>query len=222
MRSYFQAVLWDLDGVIVNSDALHYESWLAVLPRYGLTISPEMNRRTIGMNNVKILRIICGDEVSQETIHKIGNAKEAHFRKLVIKGLQPMAGVEDWLKRFDAWDFKQAIASSAPLENIKTILSTLDLTEFFQVIISGQDLPAKPDPAIYLEAAGRVDVEPRRCIVIEDALVGVEGALKAGMYVVGVTTTFTAAELNQADRVVETLDRLEPIDFNQLESRARG
>lgn len=216
LRTYFHAVFWDLDGVIVDTDAVHYQSWLAVLPRYGLTMSPEMSRRTIGMNNAKILRMLHGGEVSQATLREIGNAKEAHFRELVTQGLQPMVGVQDWLKQFEAWGFMQAIASSAPMANIMTILNSLDLAKFFKEIISGQDLPAKPDPAIYLEAARRIGVEPMRCIVIEDALVGVEGALAAGMRVIAVTTTFTTAELSRADFVVAGLESLEPKHLSTL------
>jgi beta-phosphoglucomutase len=214
-----QAVLWDLDGVIVDTDAAHYESWQSILPKYGLSMSPELHKKTFGMNNTQILSLLRGRAVSKDYVLEVGGAKEAYFRALVAQDLQPMAGVEEWLGRFREWGLKQAIASSAPMANIETILATLGYTLLFQSIISGHDLPAKPDPAIYLAAAKSVGVDPAYCVVIEDALVGIEGALNAGMRVIGVATTFPVAALEQADIVLSSIEELTSDQFASLRPR---
>jgi beta-phosphoglucomutase len=212
-----EAVLWDLDGVIVDTDIHHYQSWISVLPRYGLTLSPELHKQTFGMNNAQILRLISSDGLTAKEMLAIGMAKEAHFRVLVAHGLQPMAGVENWLGCFENWGLRQAIASSAPMDNIMAILNTLQLIDYFQAIVSGHDLLAKPDPAVYREAAARIDVAAQHCLVIEDALVGVAGAQAAGMRVIAVATTFSAAELEHADIVLDSLDQLDPAQLGRLE-----
>jgi beta-phosphoglucomutase len=211
-----QAVLWDLDGVIVDTDALHYESWQAILPKYDLFMSLELHQKTFGMNNTQILSLLRGQVVSRDYVLEVGGAKEAYFRELVAQDLHPMAGVEEWLGRFKEWGLKQAIASSAPIANIETILATLEYTPLFQSIISGHDLPAKPDPTVYLTAANSVGVDPVYCVVIEDALVGIEGALNAGMRVIGVATTFPVAALEQADLVLSSMEELTSSQFASL------
>jgi beta-phosphoglucomutase len=211
-----QAVLWDLDGVIVDTDAMHYKSWQAILPKYDLYMSPEMHQKTFGMNNAQILSLLRGEAVSRDYVLEVGGAKEAYFRELVDEDLQPMAGVEEWLVQFSEWGLKQAIASSAPMANIEAILTKLGYAPFFQSINSGHDLPAKPDPAIYLAAATSVGVDPTQCVVIEDALVGIEGALNAGMRVIGVATTFPVAALHKADIVLSSMEELTSEQFDRL------
>lgn len=114
-------------------------------------------------------------------------------------------GAVELLEKLYSVKVRQAIASSAPEENIHVVVEELKIGGYFQALVSGQDLPAKPSPAVYLEAARQIELGPEACVVVEDAVVGVRGAKKAGMRAVGVTTTHAAEALRDADLVVVSL-----------------
>lgn len=212
-------VLWDMDGVIADTNDLHFESWRRVLPDYDLQMTEYDHKKTFGMNNRKILAILMGEEPGPELLREISDRKEQAFREIAREKVEPMAGVLDWLERFSAWGYRQAIASSAPEENIDALVESMDLGRYFKARVSGFALPAKPDPAVYLEAAAEIDVPADRCIVIEDAVVGIEGARNAGMTAIGVTTTHEAEVLAEADIVVE---RLADLDEKSVRSLLAG
>jgi HAD superfamily hydrolase (TIGR01509 family) len=129
-------------------------------------------------------------------------------------GIAPEPGVATWLDRLQKHAWKQAIASAAPRANIDAVLETLSATHVFQGIVSAEDVHrGKPDPEVYVLAASRVDVPAERCIVVEDASAGIEGARRAGMRSVGVS--HKGKDLH-ADVVVESLEQLEPDAFERL------
>jgi beta-phosphoglucomutase len=146
---------------------------------------------------------------------RIGKAKESLYRELVRKqGISPLPGVADWLRRLHDQGWLQAVASAAPRENIDAILEALSATHVFQAIISAEDVHrGKPDPEVYLTAALRLGVPPERCIVVEDAVAGVEGARRAGMKSIGVSRN---RHQLSADVVVRTLDLLNSDAFDVL------
>lgn len=209
-------VLWDMDGVIADTDELHFKSWRSVLPDYGIEMTEEDHKNTFGMNNKKIITILMGHEPQPELLREISDRKEAAFRDLARERVEPMEGVLEWLNRFRSWGCRQAIASSAPQENIETLVESMQLGKYFKAQVSGSSLPGKPDPAIYLTAAERINVPAENCIVIEDAIVGVEGAKNAGMAAIGVTNTHDSQALKDADIVVESLDDLDEGELQVL------
>jgi len=198
-------VLWDLDGVLIESSQQHLESWKNVLPRFGMTMSRELHEQTFGMNNKEILTIMLGEPPEADLLRRVSWEKESAFREIIKGTVEPLAGAVELLEKLFSAKVRQAIASSAPEENIHVVVEELQIGEYFQALVSGHDLPAKPDPAVYLEAARQIELGPEACVVVEDAVVGVLGAKKAGMRVVGVTTTHTAEALQDADLVVESL-----------------
>jgi len=113
--------------------------------------------------------------------------------------------VADWLRRFDRLGLKQAIASSAPQENIDALLDELGVRRWFAAVVSGATLRGKPDPAVFLLAASLLQVEPGACLVIEDAVAGVEAAKRAGMRCLAVLTTNPPQKLARADGIVQDL-----------------
>jgi len=201
------AVLWDQDGVICDSGELHYQSWVTTFAEHGVSFDHDFFRRTFGMNNAGIIRLKLGDP-TPEMIAKIGERKEILYRRMIPGHLQALPGVRDWLERLNAQGVPMAVASSAPLENINDTLDELEIRSYFQAIVSVAGRPGKPDPLVFLEAAERLGVPPERCIVIEDAIPGVEAARRAGMKCIAVTTTNPAEALQEADVVVERLDQL--------------
>lgn len=209
-------VLWDMDGVIVDSGRAHFVSWQKSLARYGLPCTWEFFQQTFGMNNRGIISLLMERDATDEEVETIGGLKEELFRQDVAGKLEPLPGVMDWLRRFTEAGFAQAVASSAPQENIDAIITGLDIGEFFTECVSGAHLRGKPDPATFLLAASRLGKAPEECLVIEDARVGVEAAKSGGMKCVAVCTTHEAAELAKADKVVKGLGDLAIQDLREL------
>ena len=203
-----QAVLWDMDGVLVDTRALHYASWVECLARYGLTYSEQEFRQTFGMNNRGVLSTILGRAPEEAFLAEVSDAKEQLFRKSVQGRARLLPGVLDWLEALRLRSIPMAVASSAPQENIDVLIVELALGGYFRATLSAYDLPGKPDPAVFLLAAQRLGAGAAGCLVIEDGIPGVQAARAAGMKCVGVTNTVTAERLQAADLVLDSLEQL--------------
>jgi len=199
------AVLWDMDGVLVDTGELHYRSWKEALAEVGTAFTHEHFTATFGMNNAGILETIYGADLTPELYEQISTHKEVSFREMVKGNARTLPGVDALLDKFTALGMKQAIASSAPPENIDVLVGELKIGHYFDTLVSGANMPGKPDPSVFIHSARMLGVGADNCIVIEDAIAGVEGALRAGMKCIAVTTTNPAEVLAQADHVVESL-----------------
>ena len=209
-----RGVLWDMDGVLVDTGEFHFQAWSQTLLEHSIPFTRELFRATFGMNNDGILSVLLGQPLAPERLAEIRDRKERLFRQAVRGRAQPLPGVRMWLERLKAAGVRQAVASSAPPANIDALVDELGLRSYFEAIVSGFDLPGKPDPAVFLKSARLIDVPPDRCVVVEDAVAGVEAARRAGMTCTAVTTTNPAHALRKADVVVERLDALPPDAFN--------
>lgn len=209
-------VLWDLDGTIVDTGDFHYQSWQITLPEFGIPFSPEKFQRTFGMTNEGVLAVFTDGQADPALVDAVAERKEELFRDLLRGNVRALPGVVDWLERLHDAGTRQALASSAPLANIDLMLDELNLRSYFAAVVSGTGLPSKPDPAVFLRAAERIGVTPRRCVVMEDALAGVGAAKNAGMRCIAVTTTNPADALQAADLVVATLEELDEEAFRRL------
>lgn len=214
-KSAPRAVLWDMDGTLVDSGAYHYEAWRETMAGLGRPLSRAEFAVTFGQRNDAILRRSIGPQISAKEIQDIGDAKEARYRALVReRGIAPLPGVREWLVRLRAAGWRQAIASSGPRLNAETIIEVLALTNTFDAIIAAEDVVhGKPDPEVFLTAAARLGVDPRRCVVVEDAPTGIEAGRRGGMRTLAVLTTHLHLE---ADRIAATLAELEPDAFARL------
>jgi len=210
-----RAVLWDMDGTLIDSAEFHWISWKSTLTDEGITITHEQFLSSFGQRNDSILPQWLGTTATPERMEKIGNAKEELYRHLIRRdGISPLPGVADWIQRLHKQGWLQAIASAAPRANIDAILEALSATHIFQAIVSAEDVHrGKPDPEVYLVAASRVGVPPERCIVVEDAVAGVDGARRAGMRSIGVSRD---GHRLSADVVVRSLDLLDSDAFEVL------
>jgi len=168
-----------------------------------------------GQRNDSILSEWLGAGANAERISRISSAKEELYRKLVqTNGIRPLPAVRTWLRRLCERGWLQAIASAAPRANVEVVLEALSATRYFQVIVSAEDVHrGKPDPEVYLTAASRVGVSPERCVVVEDAPAGLEGAHSAGMWSIGVNPD---GKHLIADVVVPSLELLTPDTFETL------
>ena len=212
------AVLWDLDGTLVDSEEYHWRSWKDTLDPAVINITRQDFLSSFGQRNDAILSRWLGERERAEDIQRMGEAKELRYRELVrLEGLTPLPGAAEWVERLHRQGWQQAIASSAPRANVDAILDALGLRQWFQATVSAEDVTAgKPDPQVFLVAASRVGVEPHSCIVVEDAKAGIEAARRAGMKSIGVGRD--AAALN-ANLQVETLSGLPADAFSVLLAR---
>lgn len=203
-----QAVLWDMDGVLLDSGPFHFEAWQKVFQERKGSFTEEDMKRTFGMTNAQVIQ--CADPCICEpkVIDAMGEEKDRFFRVSIQKGAKFLPGVERWLTDFNAHGIKQALASSGSWENIHTVLEALHAREFFDALVSGEDCASKPAPDVFLEAARKLSVDPEHCLVIEDALPGVQAAAAAGMKCIAVTTTHSKNSLSSTDVVLRDLEQL--------------
>ena len=202
-----RAILWDLDGVLVNSMEFHYEAFRQVVGPRGRELSREEYLETIiGLRNDAIFRRLLPN-ISDQEASELAAEKEEAFRRLIAGNVAALPGAERLLRRAREAGLRQAIVSSTPRANIEVILQSLGLWEMFEAIVGEEDATrGKPDPEGFLVAAQRLDVQPEDCVVIEDAPEGIAAGKAAGMRCIGVTTTRSVERLTQADRVVGTLE----------------
>jgi beta-phosphoglucomutase family hydrolase len=210
-----RAVLWDMDGTLVDSADYHWQAWRDTMAREGHPITQQQFLASFGQRNDSILRGWLGAKATPEVIERIGDAKEAHYRQHVReKGIEPLPGVSDWVHRLHEQGWRQAIASAAPCKNVETILEALHSADCFEAIVCAEDVHrGKPDPEVFLVAAAKLGVPPKRCIVVEDALHGIEAARAAGMKSIGISRP---GKPLPADVVVRSLDQLSPEAFEAL------
>lgn len=200
--------IFDHDGVLVDSLELHTQAWVEMGRRAGLSFPPGFIHETFGMTNPSIFRKLLGDEVGAHDIQGYSDLKEVCYRDVARGQIQLMDGVRDVLDALTARQVKLAIGSSGVLPNLELTVTECGLTGRFAAIASLEDIThGKPDPEVFLVAAKKAGGQPRRSVVFEDAVVGIQAAKAAGMYAVGVMTTHPAAALKDAgaDEVVENL-----------------
>lgn len=200
-----QAVLWDLDGVLVDTRSFHLEAWRQLAGELGIPYDEAYFQRTFGLRNDAILGGVLPGRSPDELL-ELGRRKEAIFRSLVRGQARPLPGVDTLLRRLHDASRRQAIVSSTPRENIALILQSAGLAGYFDTVVGEEDVSqGKPDPEVLLVAAHRLGVAPETCVVIEDAPAGIEAAVRAGIRSIAVTTTRPAGDLRGADLVVNSL-----------------
>jgi beta-phosphoglucomutase len=209
-----KAVLWDLDGTLVDSEEFHWLSWRDTVRAEGIELTYDQFLASFGQRNDRILPVWLGADVDAGRVRRIGDEKEAEYRRLAeTHGLTPLPGAREWLSALKTAGWNQAIASSAPRLNVVMMLRVAGLDDCFDAIVSADDVTAgKPDPQVFLKAAEKLGVTPSRCIVVEDAAAGVEAAHRAGMRCIGVKKHGRV----DADLFVNSLADLPPDAFDRL------
>ena len=206
------AFLFDLDGVVVDSNALHVASWREVARRHGFACSDPEHIGKCGLRTTAVIRDLLRWPVAAEDAARIGFEKEEIYREWIRRdGIRPIPGVQAFLAEAGRRGIPCAVGSSAPRENVDACLRALDLEGAFQATVSGADVQrGKPAPDIFLKAAAALGVPPERCLVFEDAPAGVAAAHAAGMRAWALLTSHARAELAAADVVVPDFLALSP------------
>jgi beta-phosphoglucomutase len=203
------AVIFDMDGVLVDSYHAHFESWQKFYGELGVEYDEEKFAADFGRTSRDILRRTLGDDLSDEQVVAWDTRKEALYRDILREHFPAMDGAIELIQALDAGGFKLAVGSSGPPENVALAIDQLAASEHFDATVTGADVTrGKPDPQVFLIAAEKLGVAPADCAVVEDAAHGITAAKRAGMIAIGLTGTLQRAELVEADAVVDSLREL--------------
>jgi beta-phosphoglucomutase len=216
-QTLIKAVIFDLDGVIVDTAHYHFLAWKRLAKELGIELTEEHNEKLKGVSRMQSLEIILqlgGVSLSQHDKERLANKKNTWF----VDYLERMApeeifpGVRQLIRELRNKGIKVALASSS--KNARTVIQLLHIQEAFDTVVDGTMIAhSKPDPEIFLLAAARLNLDPSECLVFEDAEAGVEAALRAGMKCIGVGS---AAQLGKANRVISRTGDFELLMLEEL------
>ena len=204
-----------MDGTLIDSAEYHWITWHDALAELGVELTRESFNGWFGSRNDRILRRYFGDDFPLDEIVRIGEQKESRYRALVReRGIALLPGVERWLRTLRQSGWRQAVASSAPPANIAVLLEVLHLQDVFDRTVSAEEVAhGKPHPDVFLRAAEKLGVAPDRCVVVEDAPVGVEAGRRGGMRTIGIAGMHGRLD---ADVVTASMADLPPDTFETL------
>jgi beta-phosphoglucomutase len=213
-----KAVIFDMDGVLVDSYRAHFESWRLMAAEEGHEITEAQFAASFGRTSREVIRSWWGDRYDDRQTARLDDRKEDLYREILAADFPSMDGAQELLGSLRRAGFLLAIGSSGPPENIELCVDRLGGPEQFGAIVSANDVTrGKPDPQVFLLAADRLGARPAECVVVEDAPLGVEAARKAGMAVVAVASTGRTREsLARADFVVNSLRGITPEKIDRL------
>jgi len=207
-KKQIRAIIWDLDGVIIDSAEEHRLAWHRMAREEGLPLTDEQFYATFGMRNDKIIPLLWGS-MSDERVKELADRKETYFREFVREKVGPLPGAIELLSALHDAGYKQALASSAPLKNIEVISDALGLERYLSALVSGETVPhGKPAPDVFLKAAAELGEEPDVCLVFEDAVAGVEAAHAGGMRCIAVAGERDQMGLRAAELMVRDLTQV--------------
>ena len=204
-----KAVIFDMDGVVIDSEPLHERSSRIVLAQHNLEIQDEVFADFKGSTDRTILEYLIAENNLDVGVEDLLKQKRSTYASLIDE-LQPIHGVISFINRISG-DYRLALTTSASRRNKELAFSKFNLHRFFEVVITSDDINnPKPDPEPYLETTTRLAIDPQDCVVIEDSFNGVRSASGAGCTVVGITTSFEKAALMDAgaDYVISGYDEL--------------
>lgn len=206
--SALKAVIFDMDGVLVDSNEAHFEAFKRLGRELGVDFTRELLLKTVGMHNVQIMPLWLGESLgaalTREKIDELGVRKEIMYREVAASKIKAIPGSVELLRAVREHGLKTAVGSSGPRENVALALKTLRIEDSFHALVTGSDISTgKPNPEVFLKAAAKLGIEPGHCLVIEDAPSGVQAAINAGMRVVAITTSRPAADLRDANLVID-------------------
>ena len=203
------AIIFDMDGVIVDSNPAHKIALQQFAREHGYDLDEKQLREKVyGRTNKEWITNLFGT-LPKETLAKYAEEKEALYREIFKNDIRPVKGLVNFLNLLEKNNIPKAIGTSAPRVNVDFSLGSTHLEKYFSIILDDTFVThGKPDPEIYIKVAGALNLPNNKCIVIEDSLSGVTAGKRAGSKVIGITTTHTAEELAEADLVINDFDEL--------------
>ena len=212
-----KAVIFDLDGVLIDTGHFHKQSWFDLARREGWNITDEFFYQTFGMQNYQIIPQLSPQPLPDEKIRQLSEWKEQRYRELIAGKLTLLDGAEQLITNLKQNNFRLAIGTSTPRINLDFMLEYLPVAHHFDALVTGEDVQnGKPAPDTFLKAARKLNLPPAACVVVEDAIPGIQAAKAAQMPVVAVTTTRQRSDLTLANKIVDSLIELTAADFKTL------
>jgi beta-phosphoglucomutase len=210
-------VIFDLDGVLVDSYRAHLESWQSLAREYGITMTEAQFVSLFGRTSPDIINELWEDHLSPDQVPAMAERKEALYREILHRDFPAMDGARELIDQLVEKNFLLGVGSSGPPQNVELSLEKLGRRKHFSAVITGKDVTrGKPDPQVFLTAAQRMDLAASQCAVIEDAPAGISAARAAGMTSIALTGTAAADKLSHADLVVNSLRELAPEKIARL------
>lgn len=199
-----RAVIFDLDGTLIDNNAYHLKAWLSYLERAGIHVTEEEYRKNFnGRTNKDVIEHIFQRTMPDEEAMKFALEKEALYREIYAPYIKPVDGLPDFLESLHQLSIPMAIATSGIQVNIDFMFDHLPIKHYFKAVLNSSHIQkGKPDPEIYLKTAAALNIAPGECLVFEDATVGIISAKRAGMKTIAITTTQTKEELSAADFII--------------------
>jgi beta-phosphoglucomutase len=218
------AAIFDMDGVIMDSNPFHKISLRQFCEKYGYALSDdELIKKIYGRTNKEWIPNLFGRTLSPAELKNFGEEKESMFREIYKNDIVALAGLEKFLQRLKAENIAIAIGTSAPRSNVDFVLQKTGLGPYFSVILDESHVSkGKPDPEIYIKVAAALRMAPDHCVVFEDSLSGIEAAQKANCRVVGIATTHSLHELSHTDFASADFEGLDPALLFAEVFRLRG
>jgi beta-phosphoglucomutase family hydrolase len=213
-----QAVIFDLDGTLIDNNHYHIEAFRAFYQKMGRPFSLAAYKQHInGRMNREIFNYIFNTSLSPEKVEAYTDEKESLYRELYAPYIQPVTGLIDFLNELEAAKIPKAVATSGIIPNINFMFEHIPIRKYFLTVVdSSQITHGKPHPEIFLKAASILQSEPSACVAFEDSMAGLQSAKAAGMKVVAITTTHTAEELKAADLIIKDYTEIDVTQLRQL------
>jgi beta-phosphoglucomutase len=220
-NSRLEALVFDMDGVLVDSNPYHIENWTNFLEARGIAYNREaLPKQILGQRNDKLFAEFLGPEKAENEFIRLSDELEIGFRKAFLPKAKPLPGLARLIEECHAAELPMAVASSAATENVHFIVDALKFRPYFRHMLTGIEVThPKPHPEIYLKSAEKLGVPPGHCAAFEDSFVGLEAAYRAGMKVVAIASTFPRAELEahgHAHLVVDSFEQLSLASLHEL------
>jgi len=206
----YRALLFDLDGTLSDTDALHSPAWLNLLKRHGVEADEEFYRNRIsGRSNAVIVRELLPN-LTDDEVQTVIDAKEADFRDLATD-LEPLPGLLDFMEEGRHRNTKVALVTNAPSANVPIVLAALGIERYFDEVVLADEVGAgKPDPAPYAAALHRLGLAPEEAVASEDSASGIASSTGAGVLTVGIASTRKPEDLLEAGAFVAARDFTDP------------
>lgn len=210
MKQKIKALIFDFDGVLVDTEYTTFCFYKELLPKYGFHLKEEDFKYKIGRKSIDFFKDVLKDKFDQKLVEKWIYLKRKAFKENIKKYLKPVPGAFEFLEKVKN-DFLLALASQNEKPLIEKAVDVFDIRKYFKVILSLQDIKhKKPHPELYLKAAKKLNVSPKESIVFEDTIEGIEAAKKGGFKVICLTTSFSKKDLKDADLVIDSFFEIDP------------
>jgi len=217
--SMIRAIIFDMDGLMIDSEPFHYEAYKRVFDSFGKEFTQEENnKRYVGISDLDIAKDMMARFYLPISPEELVRRKQAQYQTILQNQITPQPGLRELLEKLHLHGYKKAIASSAHTAEIETVINTLHISAFIASYCSAEEVArGKPSPDVFLLAAEKLNIKPSECLVLEDSLSGVESAIAAKMACYAIPSMETRnTDFSKANKILSSLEDV--FDYLQLDS----